>query len=184
MGRMTMRAATAGAGALAIAALMLTGCAPEPSPTPTIASPSPTASSPSPTTTPTPTPTPSDSPTPTPVAPPATRPVEPPTSTDPDAAGMTAGQAGTLCAKEHRTGQSAGDTQVGQPTVYERSVSPRWYVTILAENEFGQYYQECVLGGSESNPDWSLTQGTPKDQMTKAHISHMRTENEGFDADH
>lgn len=190
------RKTTLVAGTLAIAALMLAGCAPEPSPTPTISSPSPRASSPSPTVpsptpsgTPTPgTPSPGVSPTTPPAGPPATRPVEPPNGTDPDgdpdAAGMTAGQAGTLCAKEHRTGQSAGDTQIGQPTVYERSVSPHWYVTILAENEFGQYYQECVLGGPESNPEWSLTQGTPKDQMTKAHIQQMRTQNEEFDADH
>ncbi|MFJ6680083.1 hypothetical protein ACIQLK_13290 [Microbacterium sp. NPDC091382] len=186
---MTTRAGAA-TGAVVVAALMLAGCAPEPSPSPTISSPSPSVSSPSPTPSSDPSPgippTPSDSPSPTssPVGPPATRPVEPPTGTDPDAAAMTSAQAGTLCAAEHRTGQSAGDTQIGKPTVYERSVSPRWYVTILAENEFGQYYQECILGGSEANPEWSLTQGTPKDQLTAAHIEQMRTQNEDIDEDH
>ena len=174
------------AGAVALAALMLAGCAPEPTPSPTITSPSPSVASPSPTPSdePMPSVTPTPSPTSSPVGPPATRPVEPPTGTDPDAAGMTADQAGALCAAEHRTGQSAGDTQIGEPTVYERSVSPRWYVTVLAENEFGQYYQECILGGSEKNPEWSLTQGTPKGEMTQAHIEQMRTQNEDFDEDH
>ncbi len=182
-------------GVLAMAALLLAGCAPEPSPSP---SPSPTASvsvpspSPTPTETPAPsdpaTPSPTPTPTPTPTGPPATRPVEPPTDTDPDgdpdAAGMTAVQAGQLCAAEQTNGQGAGDKQVGQPKVYERTVSPRWYVTILAENEFGQYYQECILGGSVENPEWSLTQGTPKDEMTPAYIEKQRTQNEEFDDDH
>ncbi|CAL4860349.1 hypothetical protein [Microbacterium sp. MM2322] len=178
------------AGALAIAALLLAGCAPEPAPSPTasVSVPSPSASSPSPTPSDAPIPAPTPSATPTPGGPPATRPVEPPTSTDPDgdpdAAGMTASQAGDLCAAEQRNGQGAGDTQVGQPKVYERTVSPRWYVTIVAENEFGQYYQECILGGPVDDPEWSLTQGTPADQMTTAHIQQQRTQNEGFDEDH
>jgi hypothetical protein len=29
-----------------------------------------------------------------------------------------------------------------------------------------------------------LTQGTPADQMTTAHIQQQRTQNEGFDEDH
>ncbi|MDT3317711.1 hypothetical protein Q9S71_12865 [Microbacterium sp. KSW4-11] len=172
-------------GALAaVAVLLLAGCAPEPVPTPTasVSSPAPTASAPSASATPSASPTPSA--TPTPNGPPATRPVEPPTGTDPDAAGMNAAQAGQLCAAEQRNGLGAGDTQVGDPTAYERTIDPQWYVTILAENEFGQYYQECVLGGSADDPEWSVVQQTPKDQLTKAHIEQMRTENEGFDEDH
>ncbi|MCM3695924.1 hypothetical protein [Microbacterium oleivorans] len=186
MARMRMRAAGACTGALAVAALLLAGCAPEPvaSPTASVSSPAPTASAPSPTVSAPASPSPSATPTPTPDGPPATRPVEPPTGTDPDAAGMSGAQAGQLCAAEQRNGLGAGDTQVGQPTAYERTVAPTWYVTILAENEFGQYYQECVLGGSADAPDWSVVQQTPKDELTKAHIEHMRTENEGFDEDH
>lgn len=185
MARMRMRAAGAGTGAFAVAVLLLAGCAPEPVPSPTASasSPVPTSSAPSPTATSDASPSPSS--TPTPDAPPATRPVEPPTDTDPDAdpdaQGMTAAQAGQLCAAEQRGGLGSGDTQVGDPTVYERTVEPQWYVTILAENEFGQYYQECILGGPADGPEWSVVQQTPKDQLTKAHIEHMRTENEGFD---
>ena len=185
MARMRMPVAGACTGALAaVAVLLLAGCAPEPVPTPTasVSSPAPTASAPSPSATPSVSPTPSA--TPTPDGPPATRPVEPPTGTDPDAAGMSAAQAGQLCAAEQRNGLGAGDTQVGDPTAYERTIDPQWYVTILAENEFGQYYQECVLGGPADDPEWSVVQQTPKDQLTKAHIEHMRTENEGFDEDH
>ena len=184
MGRMRMPVAGACSGALAaVAVLLLAGCAPEPVPTPTasVSSPAPTASAPSPSATPSVSPSPSA--TPTPNGPPATRPVEPPNGTDPDAAGMSAAQAGELCAAEQRNGLGAGDTQVGDPTAYERTIDPQWYVTILAENEFGQYYQECVLGGSADDPEWSVVQQTPKDQLTKAHIEQMRTENEGFDED-
>lgn len=185
MARMRMPVAGACTGALAaVAVLLLAGCAPEPVPSPTasVSSPAPTASAPSPSVTPSASPTPSA--TPTPKGPPATRPVEPPTGNDPDAAGMSAAQARELCAAEQRNGLGAGDTQVGDPTAYERTIDPQWYVTILAENEFGQYYQECVLGGSADDPEWSVVQQTPKDQLTKAHIEQMRTENEGFDEDH
>ncbi|MCK6081317.1 hypothetical protein KZX37_09155 [Microbacterium sp. EYE_5] len=168
-------------GAMVAVLLLASGCAPEPGPSPSASvSESPTPSStPEDTATPTPTPTPSATPAPT--GPPATRPVESPT---PDAGGMTDAQAGALCAEEHRGGQSAGDTQIGDPTVYERTVSPRWYVTILAENEFGQYYQECILGGTLAAPEWSLTQGTPAADVTDEYIEHQRTHNEGFDEDH
>jgi hypothetical protein len=180
--RTRMRAVGACAGVLAVAALALAGCAPEPGPGPTAS-----ASSPAPSETPSPsasaTPSPSPSPTPTPDGPPATRPVEPPTDTDPDAQGMAAEQAGELCAAEHRNGQGAGDTQVGAPEVYERTVEPHWYVTILAENEFGRYYQECILGGPVGDAEWSLTQGTPEAELTPAYIERQRTHNESFDDD-
>lgn len=188
MAGMRMRAVGACAGALALAAVTLTGCAPEPGPLPTASASSPAPSeTPSPSAPATPSPTLTPTPTPTPDGPPATRPVEPPTDTDPDAEpgaqGMTADQAGELCAAEHRNGQGAGDTQIGAPEVYERTVEPAWYVTILAENEFGRYYQECIVGGSVDDPEWSLTQGTPEDEVTPAYIERQRTHNEGFDDD-
>lgn len=176
MGRMTVRAGWI--GAMVAVSLLATGCAPEPGPSPSPSGSSSVSATPSaaPEVTPTPTVAPSPSATPAPTGPPATRPVEPPA--DPDSDEMTSDQAAALCAEEHRTGDlHRGDQQIGEPVVREREVTPRWYVQILAENENGEYYQECTIGGSSDDPEWGMIAGVVPSYVTDEYIQEILTTN-------
>lgn len=167
-----IRSTAAVAGLMSV--LLLAACAPEPGPSPTVTpsesvAPSPSASpSPTPDTSPSPGTSPSASPQPS--ASPSASPEAP--------AEMTAAEAGELCVEKHRDEPIIeGVTKLGEPTAYERSVDPHWYVLFLAENEFGEIYQECILGGPADDPQWSVLSSVSADMVDDAYIETQRTTN-------